>query len=155
MNRRALAFGIAAVAFGLNVAAERALMKVTAGFTIIPGLADFTPVFNHGVSFSLFTQNTDSGRLLLTGVLAVVSALVSVMAWRAATMFSAIAFGLILGGALGNLADRWAYGGGVFDFLWLHLGRTSLFICNGADIAITAGVALLLLDGFLQKPKQT
>ena len=59
----------------------------------------------------------------------------------------------MLGGALGNLADRWAYNGGVFDFLWLHLGRTSLFICNGADIFISAGVVLLLLDGFLTKPK--
>ncbi len=155
MNRRALAFGVAAVAFGLNVTGERALMKVGAGFTIIPGLADFTPGFNHGVSFSLCTQSTNSGRLLLMGVLAVVSAFVAVMAWRATTSLTAAAFGLILGGALGNLADRWAYGGGVFDFLWLHLGRTSLFICNGADIAITAGVVLLLLDGFLQKPKQT
>lgn len=68
MNRRALAFGIAAVTFGLNLVAERALMKVSAGFTIIPGVANFTPAFNHGVSFSLFAQSTDTGRLLLTGV---------------------------------------------------------------------------------------
>jgi signal peptidase II len=152
LNRRAWAFGCAAVAFGLNLAAERALMKVTAGFTIIPGLANFTPAFNRGVSFSLFTQSTESGRLLLMAVLAVISAFVAVMAWRATTTLSAIAFGLILGGALGNLADRWSYGA-VFDFLWLHLGGLSLFICNGADIAISAGVVLLLLDGMIVKPK--
>jgi signal peptidase II len=152
---RALAFGIAAIAFGVNAAAERALMKVGTGFTIIPGLADFTPTFNRGVSFSLFTQSTDSGRLMLMGVLAVISAAVALMAWRATTSLSAAAFGLVLGGALGNLADRWAYGGGVFDFLWLHLGRTSLFICNGADIFISAGVVLLLLDGFLTRPRST
>ena len=155
MNRRALAFGIAAVAFGVNVVVERALLKVATGFAIIPGLVDFTPAFNHGVSFSLFTQSTPSGRLMLMGVLTVISAAVAVMAWRATTSLSAAAFGLVLGGALGNLADRWVYNGGVFDFLWLHLGRTSLFICNGSDIFISAGVVLLLLDGFLTKPRST
>lgn len=83
----------------------------------------------------------------------VISTFVAVMAWRATASVTAAALGLILGGALGNLADRWAHGGGVFDFLWLHLGLTSLFICNGADIAISAGVVLLLLDGMVARPR--
>ena len=154
MNRRVWAFGIAALAFAVNAVAERALMKITTGFTIIPGLADFRHAWNRGVSFSLFTQSDATGRLLLMGVLAVIIVAVGVMTWRAATTLSAIGFGLILGGALGNLADRWAYGA-VFDFLSLHLGSVFLFVCNGADIAISAGVLLLLLDGFVTKPQLT
>ena len=152
MNRRALAFGIAAAAFGMNALAERALMKLTTGFTIVPGLADFRHAWNRGVSFSLFTQSDNAGRQILMAVLAVIIVAVAVIAWRATTSLSAAAFGLILGGALGNLADRWAYGA-VFDFLSLHLGSIFLFVCNGADIFISAGVVLLLLDGYLAKPK--
>jgi signal peptidase II len=88
------------------------------------------------------------------GVLAAIIVAVAVMTWRATTTLSAIGFGLILGGALGNLADRWAYGA-VFDFLSLHLGSVFLFVCNGADIAISAGVLLLLLDGFVTRPRST
>ena len=154
MKRRAWAFGVAAAAFALNAAAERVLMKLPGDFTIIPGLADFRHAWNRGVSFSLFTQSDASGRLLLMGFLAVIIVVVAVVTWRAATTLSAIGFGLILGGALGNLADRWAYGA-VFDFLSLHLGSLFLFVCNGADIAISAGVVLLMLDGMVTRPRST
>ncbi len=150
MNRRALAFGIAATVFGLNVVAERLLMPIDYDFTILPGLADFRHTWNAGVSFSLFTQDNDSGRLMLMGALAVITVVVVVMAWRAADTLTAIALGLVLGGALGNLADRAIYGA-VFDFLSLHLGSLFLFVCNGPDIAITVGVMLLVLDGFRQR----
>ncbi|HMH65680.1 MAG TPA: signal peptidase II, partial [Rhizomicrobium sp.] len=114
-------------------------------------LADFIPTFNHGVSFSLFTQNTDLGRLLLMGVLTVISAFVAVMAWRAATALTAAGFGLVLGGALGNLWDRVFYGA-VFDFLAVHFGNLPLFVSNFAHIAISVGVVLLFLDSLLRKP---
>jgi len=43
--------------------------------------------------------------------------------------------GLIAGGALGNLVDRYLYGA-VFDFLVLQLEGITLFVCNAADVAI-------------------
>ena len=55
------------------------------------------------------------------------------------------------GGALGNLWDR-VWHCAVFDFLSLHLGNLPLFVCNFADIAISAGVLLLILDSLLYKP---
>jgi signal peptidase II len=67
------------------------------------------------------------------------------MAWRAASIFAAAGFGLVLGGALGNLWDRGRYCA-VFDYLSLHLGNVPLFVCNFADIAISMGVILLALD---------
>jgi len=44
-----------------------------------------------------------------------------------------VAIGLIIGGALGNLVDRYLYGA-VFDFLVMRLGEITLFVCNLADI---------------------
>jgi signal peptidase II len=55
------------------------------------------------------------------------------------------ALGLVIGGAIGNGIDRFAYGA-VVDFVHLHWGRFSWYVFNVADCAIVAGVALLLLD---------
>jgi len=154
LRPRTLGLVCAAVALALNVAIERALMNVSHAFTIIAGLADFHHAWNRGVSFSLLTQNADSGRYMLMAGLAAISVVVAVLAWRAPNRLVAAGYGLILGGALGNLADRATYGA-VFDFLYLHLGDMPLFVCNFADIAISAGVAVLLLESFLAKPRST
>jgi signal peptidase II len=56
-----------------------------------------------------------------------------------------VALGLILGGALGNLYDRLAYGY-VVDFLEFYLGNYHWPAFNIADSAITTGVVLLALE---------
>ena len=153
MKLRPLAFGLAALIVAINLVGERVWMNIgVEPSVLIPGLAAIHPTFNRGVSFSLLTQDADSGRYLLMAGLAVLSAGVAVMAWRSTTWWAAAGYGLILGGALGNLVDRAIYGA-VFDFLYLHLGDTPLFICNFADIAISAGVALLLAESLFVKPK--
>jgi signal peptidase II len=147
--KRALGFGIAAAAVAANLLAQPLLMRLRPA-AIIPGLADFEPAWNHGVSFGLLIQNSDTGRYVLMAVLAAISAAVAAMAWRATARLSVIAYGLILGGALGNLIDRVRFEGAVFDFLFLHLGRTPLFVCNLPDIAISAGVVLLFAEALLE-----
>jgi lipoprotein signal peptidase len=62
----------------------------------------------------------------------------------------AVAIGLIIGGALGNLVDRYLYGA-VFDFLVIRLGEITLFVCNLADIAITLGTFGLLIDSLVAR----
>ena len=52
---------------------------------------------------------------------------------------------LCIGGALSNLADRVLYGA-VADFFHFHVGDWSFYIFNLADVAITLGVLLLILD---------
>jgi signal peptidase II len=151
LNRRFLAFCLAAITLAMNFFFQRVLMGAE-GRPLIAGLADFRPAWNNGVSFSLLAQSSDTGRFLLIAVLTVISIAVAVMAWRAANALAAAGFGLVLGGALGNLMDRFQYGGAVFDFLSLHLGSLPLFVCNLADIWISAGVVLLLLDSLLKKP---
>jgi signal peptidase II len=153
LNRRVLAFGLTAVTLAMNVFFQRILMNTgVEGRTLIAGFADFSPAWNNGVSFSLLAQTSDAGRYLLIAVLTVISIAVAAMAWRATNDLAAASFGLILGGALGNLMDRLQYGGAVFDFLALHLGSLPLFVCNLADIWISAGVVLLFLDSLLKKP---
>ena len=153
MNRRILAFCLAAITLAMNFIFQRVLMNIGAeGRPLIAGFADFRPAWNNGVSFSLFTQSSDTGRYLLIAVLTAISIAVAAMAWRATNVLVAAGFGLVLGGALGNLMDRLQYRGAVFDFLALHLGSLPLFVCNLADIWISAGVVLLFLDSLLKKP---
>jgi len=52
---------------------------------------------------------------------------------------------LIAGGAISNAIDRLAYGA-VADFFHLHWGALSFFVFNIADVAISAGVLLLVVD---------
>jgi signal peptidase II len=148
-NHRAWAFGVAAVTLAALVAAQPLLLNRPPAL-LIPGLADFRPAWNRGVSFSLFTQDSQTGRILLMAALALLSAGVAFYAWRASSRLNAIAFGLILGGALGNLIDRARFEGAVFDFLFLHVGRWPLFVCNLPDIAISAGVVLLFVEALLE-----
>jgi lipoprotein signal peptidase len=153
LSRRAVAAAVVALTFAANILLQRFLTTVgVERRVLIPGLADFQPAWNRGVSFSLFVQDTVTGCHLLVAVLAVISAVVAVLMWRAASGVAAIGLALILGGALGNLLDRALYCA-VFDFLALHLGAMPLFVCNLPDIFISAGVVLLLWDSFWGKPE--
>lgn len=104
--------------------------------------------FNTGSAFSFFT-----GRAPVLGAVAVVlvCALV-VLAWRARSAGLAVALGLMLGGALGNLSDRVFRGhhGAVVD--WLTLPHWPTF--NLADASIVAGAVLVVLLQFLRRPER-
>lgn len=154
MNKlRWLAFGLAGALAAVNVL----LIELLSGTGIasrvpIPGLADFRPTLNHGVSFGLLTPDNATQYHFLIALLTTISIAVAFMAWRAGTGLASAGLGFVLGGALGNLSDRLLNGGAVFDFLDLHLGKIPLFVCNFPDIAISAGVVLLLADSFWPKP---
>lgn len=143
---RRLAFGLAGALTAVNFLLIKALGGSGTSLVLIPGLLDFRPTLNRGVSFGLLTPDGATQYHFLIALLTVISIAVAVMAWRAGTLLASAGFGFILGGALGNLFDRLLNGGAVFDYLDLHLGSLPLFICNFPDIAITAGVVLLLAD---------
>jgi signal peptidase II len=109
---------------------------------------DLVMAWNPGISYSLFATQTQTGRLALLAVTLLITAAITVWLWRAADRLSGLALGLIVGGALGNAWDRYAYGA-VADFFHLYVdterwGRLSWYIFNVADVAIVAGAALLL-----------
>lgn len=101
--------------------------------------------WNYGVSFSLMAGEGDLRRWLL---IALALGLCAIVAWwlkNATTRLEAICYGLILGGAYGNICDRVVHGA-VFDFLQFHLDRYYWPSFNLADSAIFVGVALLLWE---------
>jgi signal peptidase II len=150
---RAFAISLALLSLAANIVFQHVLMQARAApAVLIPGLADFRPAWNNGVSFSLLAQDSTTGRYLLIALLTVITAGALVVMWRATSRLSSVGLGLIAGGAMGNLLDRIRYEGAVFDFLALHLGRMPLFVCNLPDIFISAGVVLLFLDSLANRP---
>jgi signal peptidase II len=103
---------------------------------------------NRGVSFSMFSADTDSGVAVLLIVQALATAFMAWSAWRVRSPGERIGFGLIAGGALGNLVDR-AADGAVTDFLDLHPMAWRLFTFNVADVFISVGVVMLVVDALL------
>src|SRR6185437_14796591 len=65
---------------------------------------------------------------------------------------SAAAWGLVLSGGIGNLIDRLFHDGRVIDFMNIGIGRLRTGIFNVADVCITIGVSLFVLE-LLQRPR--
>ena len=61
------------------------------------------------------------------------------------------AFSLVIGGAIGNLIDRIAYGA-VVDFIDLHYQNLHWYVFNIADIYISFGCIMLILGEIRNKP---
>lgn len=102
---------------------------------------------NRGISYSLFAADTPAGRMTLLGITLAATLALAVWLWRSRAPVIVVALGLIIGGALGNAYDRWLLGA-VTDFVWFHTPSFSWYIFNGADVAITAGVAILVAESF-------
>jgi signal peptidase II len=90
----------------------------------------------------------------LSGFSVAVSAALCVWLARAESRLVAIALGLTIGGALGNVVDRLRFGA-VFDFLDFHAFGWHWPAFSLADSAITLGVAGLLLTSLLGGPRDS
>lgn len=110
-------------------------------------------VWNRGISYGLFQQHTDLGRWILIVISILASIGLSIWIRRTTGRLLAASLGLIVGGAVGNVIDRLAYGA-VFDFLQLHWGSWSWYVFNVADAAIVAGVVGLLYDSFVLEKRR-
>ena len=144
---------IAAIVVVDQLTKHWALNRLSGGRTIdIIGSLRFNLAFNRGMAFS---QATGAGPII--GALAFVIIIVIVL-WmrRSATGVSAVAAGLIVGGALGNLVDRlfrndaWLRGA-VVDFVDLQWFP----IFNVADSCITIGAVLMVLASLRAKSATT
>ncbi|CAM4045747.1 signal peptidase II [Palleronia rufa] len=139
----ALAAGVAVAAFGLDQATKALAIAnadlLSGGLAVFPG---FNLVLhrNSGVSFGMFG---DLPPLALVGLALAIVAWVAVLAFRSGRRSDAAGYGLIMGGALGNVADRLRLGG-VTDFLDFYIGTTHWPAFNLADTAIFCGAVILL-----------
>jgi signal peptidase II len=107
---------------------------------------------NPGISYSLLRTHNGTERLALLLLTLTATAFLSFWLWRSATKITALGLGFIVGGALGNAYDRFAYGF-VADFYHFHVGSFSWYVFNLADVAIVAGVALLIYESLFQRRK--
>jgi len=115
---------------------------------------NFTMVWNKGISMGI-PLGDFLGRWGIS--ILTVGIVVWLLAWLRKTdrKIEAISLSLIIGGAIGNLIDRFIHGA-VVDFVHLHAGGYSFYVFNVADSAITIGAILLLFDGLrdgLKGPK--
>jgi signal peptidase II len=105
---------------------------------------NLTMVWNHGVSFGMFQADSDLQRYLLAGVSLAIAGMLIVWMFQTTRRLQALAFALIIGGAIGNVIDRLIYGAVVdfFDFSGLYFP----YVFNVADAGICIGVAVMILD---------
>jgi signal peptidase II len=117
---------------------------------VVPGFFDLVMVWNRGVSFGFLGG---SGGAVPPWVLSSISVAISIVLFlwlrRAVLRWTAVAIGLVIGGAVGNVIDR-ALWGAVFDFADFHLGDLHWPAFNVADSAIVLGVAALLVESVLR-----
>jgi len=115
---------------------------------VIDGLFNITYVRNTGVAFGIFSSISSPAKSFLLSIFTAFAAVVVVtysMRSPARNRLLQIALALILGGALGNLYDRLAYGY-VVDFLEFYVRSYHWPSFNIADSAISVGVLLLAIE---------
>jgi signal peptidase II len=117
---------------------------------LVPGLLNLVHTTNPGVAFGLFadSENPWRGPLLIVFSVAVIGMLVWLLATgRAGGRASECGIALILGGAVGNVLDRFLHHN-VTDFIDFHIGPHHWYTFNVADSAIVVGAALVVLELF-------
>jgi signal peptidase II len=122
----------------------------TARYIEVTGFFNIVAVWNRGVSFGLFASDSPWTPYLLSALAIAISIVLIVWLRKAETTFLALALGFVIGGAIGNVFDRFIWGR-VYDFLDFHAAGYHWPAFNVADAAISVGVALILLDGFIAK----
>lgn len=131
--------------FGLDLAQNP--ISVTSFFNLVL-------VWNRGVSFGMFNNAGAAGPWILSGL--AIAVVLGLLYWlrQAENQLAVIALGLVIGGAIGNVVDRFRFGA-VVDFLDFHIAGYHWPAFNVADAAICVGAVLLLLDGLLSPERQT
>jgi len=141
-----LTLGLAVVVFGIDQLhkywmldvyniIEKAPVRITSFFNLVM-------VWNTGVSYGLFSTHVQEWLVALSLAIAL---LLWAWACSAKRAMAAAALGMVIGGALGNAFDRLTRGA-VADFFHFHYQSFSWYVFNVADIAIVAGVALLMYE---------
>ena len=125
----------------LLVVEGRHVIEVTWFFNLVT-------VWNTGISFGLFSSA--AAAIALVGMAMAIVAGLLIWLVRVDAQGLALALGMVIGGACGNVIDRLRFGA-VFDFLDFHVLGWHWPAFNVADSAITVGVALLVADALFTR----
>ena len=148
----AAAFGLAAMVVALDQLSKWWVLGPLAlpargQVPVLPPVFNLTLVHNAGVSFGLLRAGADLARWGLVAFSVAVAVALGLWARRTPKLWTGLALGLVIGGALGNVVDR-VRQGYVTDFLDVS-GLHFPWVCNLADSAISVGVAMLVLESLL------
>ena len=113
---------------------------------------DFILVFNTGISYGLFSGGGDFQKWILISLSILIIIFLLSLIRNESTILSKLGISFIIGGALGNVLDRFTYGA-VVDFISLHAKGFSWYIFNIADMFIVIGVILFILSQFILSKK--
>lgn len=120
---------------------------------VIDGFFDLVLVMNRGVSFGMLGGAPGWVTVALIVFAILLSVVLCIWMWRADAVLLATGLGLVIGGAVGNVVDRFRFGA-VVDFLDFYISDHHWPAFNIADSAITVGVALLILDSLKSRPSK-
>ena len=146
-----LALALAALVFGLDQTHKWWMLNVLdidgrQPLALTP-FFELVLVWNKGISYGLFRSHAQGFLIALS---LVINALLWIWTCRVERPLAAFSLAIIIGGALSNALDR-AVHGGVADFFHFHLGSFSWYIFNIADVAIVAGVLILLYESLFDR----
>lgn len=157
-NGRAWRWGVAVAV--LVFAADQAIKGwVLIGIMDPPRTIPVTPFFNlvvawnRGISFGLFDSQQSWNAWLLPVIAVVIVAVLAYWLSRAEGRLLALALGMVIGGAIGNVVDRLHFDGAVMDFLDFHLFGYHWPAFNVADAAISLGATVLVLQSLFGRAK--
>lgn len=128
----------------ITKALARNSLAVGESITVIPGVFDFTLVYNTGIAFGLF-PNAGVWLAPIAIVVTFIAGYAYIRAIAKDKIFS-LAMILISAGALGNFIDRIFHNGKVTDFIDIRI----IHVFNIADMSISIAVGLLLLRWMLE-----
>ena len=142
------------VADRLSKAWVSAHIPIGGAIPIFPRILRITHWTNEGAAFSMFADSASPHAvrwgLIAFTLLAALAVLIAMIRLGNRITLISVALALILGGALGNVHDRIAYGS-VVDFIEVHILSYHWPDFNIADSSIVTGACLLLLDSLLPK----
>ncbi|OOS02809.1 signal peptidase II [[Haemophilus] felis] len=155
MKKTGLSFlWLSAVAFLLDIGTKYLVVKnfdLYESVNILP-IFNLTYVRNYGAAFSFLAEHSGWQKYFFVGLALAVSITLIYFLFKnkAEQKLQNSAYALIIGGALGNMLDR-LYHGFVVDFFDFYWDTYHYPVFNVADIAISLGAGLLLLDAFKNK----
>jgi len=126
-----------------------ASLKEVGSVNVLP-IFNFTLVYNKGVSFGMFNGGSIYEILFIFALTCAILIFVFIWLFKVEDIYKAICLGLVIGGAIGNLIDRFVYPG-VVDFLDFYIGKHHFPVFNLADSCIFCAVVLLLSENFIKK----
>ena len=136
------------VLFTIDKISESVILKNSSSEIYINSFLNFSLVWNSGIGFGILQIEPNIFYLLISIIITAINLILIYWMLTSSNYLESIFISIILGGALGNLFDRYYYSS-VPDFIDLHYESFHWFTFNIADIFITIGIiGLIIIDLF-------